>query len=63
MSVMHTVERSNRVIVDHFRCPDDFTNIGVWGELSREIGFFEFGSELICYWPIPSTVIRMIWIG
>ena len=62
MSVMHTVEPSNRVIVDHFRCPDDFMNIGVWGELSREPGFFKFGSELICYGKssafVPSRSIK-----
>jgi len=46
---MHSAELNNRVIVDRFRCPDDFTNIGVWGDLSGYPGFFNFGKDLICY--------------
>ncbi len=46
---MNITKPCNQVILDHFRCPDEFINIVVGGELSPEPGFFKFGSDLICY--------------
>ncbi|MFZ0962494.1 MAG: hypothetical protein WAO35_16480 [Terriglobia bacterium] len=39
----------NKMIVDHLRCPDDLLQIGTFGELSAYPGFFNFGSDLICF--------------
>jgi len=43
------VNQSNKVIIDHLRCPDDLLQIGMVGELSGNPGFFNFGSDLTCY--------------
>ncbi len=48
-SLKSITQPSNQVIVDHFRCPEEFLNIGDGAEVSPEPGFFEFGSDLICY--------------
>lgn len=42
-------ERSDQVFVDHYRCPEEFVNIGLLGELSGQAGFFRFGPEAVCY--------------
>lgn len=39
----------NHVLVDHFRCPDDFANFELLGSPLRDPGFFRFGPEAICY--------------
>jgi hypothetical protein len=39
----------NRVLLDYFRCPDDFADIDVNGSLSSEQGFFRFGHDTICF--------------
>lgn len=41
-----TEERS---LIDYYRCPEDFTEIALAGELSREAGFFQFGSGTLGY--------------
>jgi hypothetical protein len=43
------MNQSSKVIIDHLRCPDDFFQIGMVGELSGDPGFFNFGSDLTCY--------------
>jgi len=43
------MKQSNKVIIDHLRCPDDLVQIGMIGELSRDPGFFNFGSDVLCY--------------
>jgi hypothetical protein len=40
---------SDRVIKDHYRCPEEFIQIRAEGNLSEQPGFFRFGPELICY--------------
>jgi hypothetical protein len=45
MSVMHTVETSKRMIVDHFRWPNDFTNIGDWGDYLGNQGSLSSGAS------------------
>jgi hypothetical protein len=37
----------NRVLLDYFRCPEQFADIGVHGMLSEEPGFFRFGEKAI----------------
>lgn len=39
----------NRVIVDFLRCPAELLLVDTVGDLSPEPGFFNFGSDLICY--------------
>lgn len=43
------MERSYQVLVDHYRCPEEFLHLGVQGNLSEEAGFFRFGPESVCY--------------
>lgn len=38
-----------QVIVDHYRCPEDFVRLDVQGDLSEQAGYFKFGSESICF--------------
>jgi len=43
------MNQSNKVIIDHLRCPDNMLQIAIVGELSGDSGFFNFGSDIICY--------------
>jgi len=43
------MERSSQVIIDHYRCPEEFVRVRVQGNLSEQAGFFKLGSELVCY--------------
>src|ERR1700677_3598592 len=38
----------DHALLDYFRCPDDFAEIGVNGRLSSDSGYFQFGQD-ICY--------------
>jgi hypothetical protein len=38
-----------QTFVDYFRCPPEFADFRLSGELSGGQGFFRFGSEVICY--------------
>ncbi|HXH47940.1 MAG TPA: hypothetical protein VNM47_01080 [Terriglobia bacterium] len=42
-------EPSEQVMMDHYRCPQEFVRVGVQGNLSEQAGFFKFGSESVCY--------------
>ncbi len=44
-----THNRQNRVLVDYFKCPEDFADIEAPNKPSMEQGFFRFGSGTICY--------------
>ena len=39
----------NRALLDHFRCPEQFAEIGVCGNVSKDSGFFQFGDGVICF--------------
>jgi hypothetical protein len=39
----------NVSLLEYFRCPEQFTELGVNGNLSSETGFFQFGRGIICY--------------
>ncbi len=43
------MERSDQLVIDHFRCPQEFVRIGVQGDVSEHAGFFKFGPESVCY--------------
>lgn len=36
-------------LLEYFRCPEQFADLGVNGEVSREAGFFQFGPGTTCY--------------
>ncbi len=36
-------------LLDYFRCPDQFADLGVSADLSSEVGFFQFGQGITCY--------------
>jgi hypothetical protein len=39
----------NRLLTDYFRCPEDFPDFAVTGEMSANSGYFRFGSESVCF--------------
>jgi len=39
----------NLALLDHYRCPEDFAEFALTGELSKDSGFFQFGPDTICY--------------
>jgi hypothetical protein len=39
----------NTALVDHYRCPDDFADVKLKGQLSDDTGYFRFGCDTICY--------------
>ena len=39
----------DRTLLDYFRCPEEFVDVGVGSGLSTESGFFRFGQEVMCY--------------
>src|SRR5579872_1065214 len=39
----------DRTLLDYFRCPKEFVDVGVGSGLSTESGFFRFGQEVMCY--------------
>ncbi len=39
----------NRALLDHFRCPEQFAEIGVRENLSEDSGFFQFGNGAVCF--------------
>ncbi len=52
-SQVQTIEadstRTGQVLIDHYRCPEEFVHVGVWGDLSGKPGFFAFGPNAVCY--------------
>lgn len=50
-SVFHIEEQhtQNQPIVDYYKCPEEFGEIKVKGELSEGVGFFQFGPGTLCY--------------
>lgn len=43
------MSHEGQVLVDHYRCPRQFAQVGVSGELSEKPGFFSFGPEAVGY--------------
>src|ERR1017187_8935386 len=43
------MKRGTQVITDYLRCPDDMFQIETTKEISGHPGFFNFGSDIICY--------------
>ena len=39
----------DKALLDYFRCPEQFADLGVTGDLSSETGFFRFGQGTTCY--------------
>jgi hypothetical protein len=39
----------SQTLCDYYKCPDDLGEFELTGELSREQGFFQFGSGIVCY--------------
>jgi hypothetical protein len=48
-SAVSRQDGAKRLLVDHFRCPDELVDLSVAGDLSAESGYFRFGSGAICY--------------
>jgi hypothetical protein len=40
-------EHPSQVVVDHYRRPEEFAQLDVWGELSEKAGLFRFGPDSI----------------
>lgn len=39
----------NQAFLDHYRCPEQFANFSLEGELSQQSGYFRFGDDTVCY--------------
>jgi len=39
----------NTTLLDYFRCPEQFAELGINGDSSNETGFFQFGQAITCY--------------
>src|ERR1700674_359997 len=39
----------NQVLVDYYKCPEEFGKIETKGKLSEREGFFQFGAGILCY--------------
>ena len=39
----------NTALVGYYRCPDDFAEVTLKGQLSGDCGYFRFGQDAICY--------------
>jgi hypothetical protein len=47
-----TAEDANMIsdaVADHYRCPKDFLDVVLTGDLSSDSGYFRFGREVICF--------------
>jgi hypothetical protein len=42
-------QSEGQALLDYYKCPEGFVEIGLKGELSDEQGFFQFGPEKLCY--------------
>jgi hypothetical protein len=53
-------ERANpsRTLVDYYRCPDELARCSLSGEPLPHLGFFRFGSKVICYGSITTGKVR-----
>lgn len=48
--ITHPVaNRMNQAFVERYRCPAEFADFTLRGELSKDSGFFRFGPDAICY--------------
>src|SRR3990172_258534 len=47
---------ANQLLTDHFRCPEGVADFAVSGDLSRDWGYFKFGSDAVCYGQCSSGV-------
>ena len=39
----------NKALIDYYRCPGGYLDFALRGSLSKDIGFFRFGHDTICY--------------
>ena len=39
----------NQILLDYYKCPEEFCEIELNGQLSGEQGFFQFGAGTLCY--------------
>ena len=37
------------LITDYFRCPQEFANLGIEGQINGTRGFFRFGADAVCF--------------
>ena len=51
-----------QVVLDRYRCPEDFLRFCLNGKLSSDCGFFQFGANAICYGRSCDGV-RQPWAG
>ncbi len=47
----------NRLLTDHFRCPDELLDFSINKNQSASAGYFRFGPDAICYGPCSSGAL------
>jgi len=52
---VNTRINAGQLLTDHFRCPDDFLDLTVSGDLSADSGYFRFGADALCYGQLSSA--------
>jgi hypothetical protein len=52
----HAGGRAERLLIDRFRCRENFADLRVTGRLSDEAGYFRLGADVICYGQCASGV-------
>jgi len=45
----HTRRPKSTALTEHYRCPDNFADFVLTGELSEDTGYFRFGQDMICF--------------
>lgn len=51
---------ANRLLLEHFRCPERYLDFGLEGELRPEAGFFKFGPRVTCYGRSSRSVVQAV---
>jgi hypothetical protein len=55
-SAVSQLMKADRMLTDHFRCPEGLANFEIAGNLSVDSGYFRFGSAGICFGQCSSGI-------
>jgi hypothetical protein len=49
ITIVKNQSGQNQALLDYYKCPEEFAEIELKGEVSNEEGFFQFGPGTLCY--------------